>query len=399
MDEVAVFNKSMSEAQIQNLFLIGSGISGSAPSITADISPTSVNTFAGQRLQLTAAGDGAPVPVFQWQAGTTGSGVFTNLINAGRISGVNSSTLTINNTTPADALDYRLVLTNINGSAVSSVATVTLTPIPASGPWTVNFAIVNGANGTSASPYSGPGILGTGTYWNALTIPGNTGGFRTTAPVYQDDGVSVSGISANSTMYNAGWANGSGTGSVALLGPYAEVSGNNLQFANVPNGTYNLALYGVDGNYQDQGCVFTVNGVVQSTTGGPINQFTPGVNSVVFSAVSVTNGTLTVICSNNIVANPSQSSGAFNGVQLQLAQAAGNPSQISSVQITGGNLVIKGTSLDAGESYRVLSTTNLALPLTDWTTVVTSTFAPGGFTNSIPVDSNKPQSFYRVVEP
>ena len=44
MDEVAVFNKSLSEAQIQGLFLVGSGLSGVPAYIASDISATPTNT-------------------------------------------------------------------------------------------------------------------------------------------------------------------------------------------------------------------------------------------------------------------------------------------------------------------------------------------------------------------
>ena len=64
-----------------------------------------------------------------------------------------------------------------------------------------------------------------------------------------------------------------------------------------------------------------------------------------------------------------------------------------------GNVVITGTSPDAGQSYRILTTTNLALPLASWTPVATNVFVGAGFTNSIPMNPANLQEFYRVVEP
>ena len=144
MDEVAIFNKSLSEAQIQDLFTAGSGVTGVAPYITSDISanPTNFsNYFPGQvpAVQLTAAGDGMPVPGYQWQAGT--GGVFTNLVNSGSFSGSDSGTLTINPVTPATYLDYRLLLTNVNGSATSSVYHVSQPIVPTNGLWTARFQV------------------------------------------------------------------------------------------------------------------------------------------------------------------------------------------------------------------------------------------------------------------
>jgi hypothetical protein len=78
---------------------------------------------------------------------------------------------------------------------------------------------------------------------------------------------------------------------------------------------------------------------------------------------------------------------------------AGNPAQVGSVAVTGGNVVIKGTSPDVGQSYRILTSTNLALPLASWIPVATNVFAGVGFTNSIPMNPANPQEFYQVVEP
>ena len=44
--QMAVFNKSMSEAQIQNLFSVGSGVTSVAPYITQDISATPTNIIS-----------------------------------------------------------------------------------------------------------------------------------------------------------------------------------------------------------------------------------------------------------------------------------------------------------------------------------------------------------------
>ena len=56
---------------------------------------------------------------------------------------------------------------------------------------------------------------------------------------------------------------------------------------------------------------------------------------------------------------------------------------------TGGNAV-----------YWVRSTTNLGLPLSEWSVVATNVFnADGTFSNSLPVDSGNPQQFYRLQMP
>jgi hypothetical protein len=399
VDEVAVFSHDLSESQLQNLFLQSIGASGVFPSIASE--PANLSGFAGPSYQFTVSGGGSPPPTYQWQSAPTSSGPWSNLSNGGRISGATSSALTFSHTLDSDGINYQVVLANRFGSVTSTPVTLTLTPVPTNGQWTVNFAIDNGANGTGL--YVGSGILGTGSYWNALTIPG-AGGFRTTAPVYQDNGQTVSSIAINSDIYNAGYGSYSANGVVVgvdLLGPYAEITSNSLTFADVPNGTYNLALFGVDGAYTNQGCVFTVNGVTQSTEGGPVDAFHAGINAVLYQNVTVLSNTLVVDLSSNIVdyVDNGQTDGAFNGAQIQLVQAAGNPSTITSVSLTGENLILSGTSLDSGATYRILSTTNLVLSLVNWTPVTTNVFSSGGFTNAIPINPANPQEFYRVVEP
>lgn len=67
---------------------------------------------------------------YQWMAGAVGSGIYTNLVNGGRFSGVNTATLSISNVQPADGLDYVLVASNVSGSTTNtSPATLTVITI------------------------------------------------------------------------------------------------------------------------------------------------------------------------------------------------------------------------------------------------------------------------------
>ena len=51
---------------------------------------------------------------------------------------------------------------------------------------------------------------------------------------------------------------------------------------------------------------------------------------------------------------------------------------INSVTYTGGKLVFGGTNGPDGGTYFVLTSTNLALPLPEWTSLTTNTFSPSG---------------------
>lgn len=69
-------------------------------------------------------------------------------------------------------------------------------------------------------------------------------------------------------------------------------------------------------------------------------------------------------------------------------------------QHSGNNLILTGSGGQQGAQYRLLSTTNVALPIAQWTPVSTNTFdTSGNFSNGIPVDSTMKGQFFRVVSP
>jgi len=71
---------------------------------------------------------------------------------------------------------------------------------------------------------------------------------------------------------------------------------------------------------------------------------------------------------------------------------------ISTVTKSGGNLVMGGTGNPAGTQYRILTSTNLALPPASWTPVTTNAFLSDGsysYTNS----TGQNAAFFRLVSP
>ena len=92
--------------------------------------PNSV-VYAGQAVRGTVLASGTPPLSYQWQAGAAGSGVYTNLLNQGNISGATSTTLTISSVAAGNAADYVFVVTNSLSSATSSVVTLVLLTGPA----------------------------------------------------------------------------------------------------------------------------------------------------------------------------------------------------------------------------------------------------------------------------
>jgi len=116
------------------------------------------------------------------------------------------------------------------------------------------------------------------------------------------------------------------------------------------------------------------------------------------------------------VANQPASGSTFPiGVNLVIASATdadGTPSSktflvtvtspapvISRAALSGTGMVVSGTNGIAGSNYRILASTNLALPLAGWTSVATNQCGTNGsFIFSLNI-TNGQQKFYRIVSP
>jgi autotransporter-associated beta strand protein len=67
---------------------------------------------------------------------------------------------------------------------------------------------------------------------------------------------------------------------------------------------------------------------------------------------------------------------------------------ITSVSLSGTSLVISGSNGTAGQQYTEMASTNLALPLVQWSPVLTNNFTGGNFSITNTVNPLAPQNFY-----
>ena len=88
-----------------------------------------------------------------------------------------------------------------------------------------------------------------------------------------------------------------------------------------------------------------------------------------------------------------------SSVQLVATSAAIPQPHITGVSFSGTNLIISGTNGLSGEQYNVLSTTNLALPLSQWTVGPTDTFSGSNFSITNPGNAGLPHNFYLIRVP
>jgi hypothetical protein len=92
--------------------------------------------------------------------------------------------------------------------------------------------------------------------------------------------------------------------------------------------------------------------------------------------------------------------GSFNPTTGELTITSsgifvGNPPVAS-----GGNLILTGSGGAPGGPYTVLTTTNVATPLANWSTNSTGTLsASGSYSNAVPINVSEPTRFFRVRQP
>ena len=397
IDEVAVFKKTLSEAQVQDLFLKALGATCISPTVSdASIYPAA-SVYSGQNVRLTSTVSGTSPLLLQWQASPNGT-TWTNL------PGETGPSLLANPQT-VGTVYYHLVAANGCSSATNNPAAITFNALPATPPglWTINFQVTNNvlnySTGAGVGHYAGRGILGNGTYWNVL--PDNAGAFGyiwqlTSVSDLLDNGGTHSGIYCS---VNGG---SSGFGSATAVQPDSSDIGNllyqwvtsyntnnSLQFSGVPDGTYNLCLYGCDGSFNNRGTSFRVHGVNGDQTAGTVNAspilpLQQGVNFVVFSNVHVTGGTLNVdiFPTTPVPSYDPNGEADFNGVQLQLVSL-----DVPQPPVTL-NAAPSGSSLTLTWPQGILETaTNL---LGTWTPVYTPSPA------TMPIVPTNSSQFYRV---
>lgn len=111
IDEVSVFNQTMSAGEVFSLYAAGKG--GVAPVILADVvAPGSL--AAGETLTLNVDSGGTPTLGYQWRK------------NGGNLGGATGTSYSKANVTSADDGNYDVVVTNAFGAVTSSVAAITV---------------------------------------------------------------------------------------------------------------------------------------------------------------------------------------------------------------------------------------------------------------------------------
>ena len=124
IDEVAIFNRALSEGEVFTAY--GSAVGGVAPQIFSDVTAPAFPPYIGDTLNLVVDAGGTPTLSYHWRK------------DGNAIAGATTSALSVTNLTANDAGTYDVVITNAFGTATSSPAAITVqtptTPVISQGP-------------------------------------------------------------------------------------------------------------------------------------------------------------------------------------------------------------------------------------------------------------------------
>jgi hypothetical protein len=116
-----------------------------APAITSQ--PTAQSISVGATLTLTAAASGTPAPTYQWY------------LDNNPISGATSATYSVGSASAGNAGTYKVIATNIAGSATSNSVTVTVTtPLTPYQIWSASKGLTTGVNDSISQDPDNDGI-------------------------------------------------------------------------------------------------------------------------------------------------------------------------------------------------------------------------------------------------
>ena len=90
----------------------------------------------------------------------------------------------------------------------------------------------------------------------------------------------------------------------------------------------------------------------------------------------------------------------FGGFTLTATVAPVPPPLITQLTVDANNATLQAANGVPASSCVVLTTTNLALPMSSWEVAATGTFADdGNTTNSIPISAGEAARFFRLQQP
>lgn len=373
-----------------------------APVVSQDTMPVTAMDVVGSQVIFTSVITGDQPMSYQWMK-DTGAGPTP-------IAGATGPTLTLSNLQLTDSATpgYSLVASNALGIVATSARSLTVNPVP--------NAVANII--TTIATQTGLGVDKFSPTWQ---VAGGSliAGFAPSAVGsgnFSADHDSGTVAVLTDGKFGPIYPPGSGSPSMVTCGTGA--GGQTVTYALTNSATgYNLSSVVVYGGWSDAGRDQQHYTVSVATAANPsvyvnvasvnYNPTLPGtvqsaVRSTLYPASSGPLATNVVSVRVNFT-TPTGENGYSGYAEVQVFGAVApplTPPTIASTTLSGGNLVMVGGGGTAGGTYSLLTSTNVAAPVSTWTTNSTGVFASnGGYTNTIPVTQSQPARFFRIKTP
>ncbi len=266
---------------------------------------------------------------------------------------------------------------------------------------TASAAMTGDIGGSGGLLKLGPGTLtlsGNNSYGGETVISGGTLLAQGASPTSYGNVTIASGGTLGGTGTINGVTTNQAGGSIA---PGLASSVGTLSFASDLYISGNLSI-DVNRSLAQSNDVISVSGTLLNSGSGivTVNNLGPalavGNRFVLFNKPLAGGNTMTVTGGGATWANNLATDGSITVTGL----APETPPTISSVTSSGGNLIFSGTNGTAGATYYVLTSTNVATPLAEWTRVATNVFGAGGsFSVTNAIVPSEPHRFYLLQVP
>ncbi|MGA2747490.1 MAG: immunoglobulin domain-containing protein [Verrucomicrobiota bacterium] len=364
------------------------------PNISQNTLPSTGFDVVGSQVTFTAAFNSSAPMSYQW--------LFSTSAATNQIPGATATTLTLNNLQLTNTGSYTVFASNSLGEVTNTVSSFTVNPAPSP----VNNLIVAEAGqtwtGTAFTPTwpVPPGSLIAGNLPTSSTtasssdnfVNGNGGGDCGGIPVLTDGLIGPVGGGIN-TAFAAGGNQAGETVTYTLTG--------------AANG-YNLSSIVVYGGWQDDGRDEQAYTISYSTVSAPSTFITlEALSHTAALSGNDPNATRLTFTENggaplaaNVAAvkfdfSTGNGENNWEGYSEICIYGTAVPPSVKPPAVSGGNLILTGAGGTPDGSYTWLTSTNLATPLTEWTTNSTGVFdGSGAFSNAIPIIPSQPGRFF-----
>lgn len=166
MDEISLYNRALSSAEIQNIYQAGSEGKCLAPAISTQ--PVSQSVAIGSNVTFSVSAYGTVPLYYQWLFDQT------NLVDGGQITGSQTNVLTISSAQLDNAGTYSVMISNVDGSIVSQGAILSVGNPPVIINQPQNTEVAQGSNALFTVGVDGTGPFSYQWYFGGVALPQGT---------------------------------------------------------------------------------------------------------------------------------------------------------------------------------------------------------------------------------